>query len=45
MALITLAEEAVERSTYVVTLSFEDEDGMAVAPSTLTWTLTTTREP
>jgi hypothetical protein len=40
MALITLAEEAIERSTYVVTLSFSDEEGVPVAPSSLTWTLT-----
>ena len=32
--------EAVERSTYVIELTYKDEDGVAVAPSTLTWSLT-----
>ena len=33
-------EYAVEKSTYVVTLSFFDEDNDAVTPATGTWTLT-----
>lgn len=37
MRLTTLA---VERSTYVVTVSFADENGTAVVPATATWTLT-----
>ena len=31
---------AMEEGTYVVTLSFTDETGQAVAPSAATWTLT-----
>ena len=33
---------AIEGSTYVVTAAFTDEDGDAVTPNTVTWTLTTT---
>jgi hypothetical protein len=40
MTVPTLTEEAVERSTYVVVLTFKDEDGQPVSPTTLTWTLT-----
>lgn len=36
----TLSEVAVERSTYVVTISFYDEDDNPVVPSSVTWTLT-----
>jgi hypothetical protein len=31
---------AIERSTYVVHCAFTDEDGVAVVPDTITWTLT-----
>lgn len=37
---ILLNTLAMERSTYVVTVSFADEDGAAVVPSSATWTLT-----
>ena len=42
MARTRLTEEAVEKSTYTVTLTFEDAAGAAVTPDTLTWTLSTT---
>lgn len=35
-----LTVRAVEGSTYIVTAAFTDEDGNAVTPNTLTWTLT-----
>lgn len=38
---LTLTEEAVEESTYVVTLTFTDAGGVAVTPDALTWSLTT----
>lgn len=41
MARPELTVEAVERSTYVVTLSFTDEDANPVVPDELKWTLTT----
>jgi hypothetical protein len=31
---------AIEKGTYVVDITFEDENGNAIAPNTLTWTLT-----
>ena len=34
-----LTEYAVERSTFAVTAAFTDEDGDAVTPSAITWTL------
>lgn len=34
------SDEAVEESTYIVTASFEDEDGNAVVPKTMSWSLT-----
>lgn len=37
---ILLSTPALERSTYVVTVSFADEDGAAVVPTSGTWTLT-----
>ena len=40
MARITLAEEAVEQSTFVVPVTFRDEQGQAIAPTVATWTLT-----
>lgn len=37
----TLTTKAVEKSTYIVTAAFTDDDGVAVVPNTpLTWTLT-----
>ena len=36
----TLTTHAVERSTFVVTASFTDENGEPVTPTTLQWTLT-----
>jgi hypothetical protein len=35
-----LSTNAVDKSTYIVTAAFTDEDDAAVAPTTLTWTLT-----
>jgi hypothetical protein len=35
-----LAVTAVEESTYVITAAFKDEDGTAVTPQTVVWTLT-----
>jgi hypothetical protein len=35
-----LSTKAIDKSTYVVTATFTDEDDNAVAPQTLTWTLT-----
>jgi len=35
-----LTAQAVEKSTFVITASFYDEDNNLVAPTTLTWTLT-----
>jgi hypothetical protein len=35
----TLSVKATEKSTYIVTATFTDEDDNAVAPNTLTWTL------
>jgi len=37
-----LTVSATEGSTYVITASFTDEDGSAVVPDTVTWTLTDT---
>jgi len=31
---------AIEQSTYVVTLTFKDEDGNSVSPNSIKWTLT-----
>lgn len=31
---------AAEEGTYVISLTFKDEDGTALTPTTLTWTLT-----
>ena len=36
---ITLEPNALEDSTYVVTAAFTDEDGIAVVPNTVTWSL------
>jgi|APSaa5957512622_1039677.scaffolds.fasta_scaffold64907_3 hypothetical protein len=35
-----LAVTAVEESTYAVTAAFKDEDGTAITPQTILWTLT-----
>jgi hypothetical protein len=35
-----LDDHATERSTYVITVSFVNEDGIAVTPTAATWTLT-----
>lgn len=40
---ITLSTHAVEESTYVITVSFTDEDDNAITPITLTWTLVDTK--
>lgn len=37
-----IATIAMEQGTFAITLSFTDETGAAVAPTTLTWTLTDT---
>ena len=37
---VTRLTPAIERSTYVVDLAFTDEAGVAIAPVSLTWTLT-----
>lgn len=36
----SLTTIAKEKSTFIVTVTFTDEDGAAVAPKTLTWSLT-----
>ncbi len=36
----TLTTHAIERSTFVISASFTDEAGEAVAPTSITWTLT-----
>jgi hypothetical protein len=41
MARQTLSDEAVEKSTYVITLTCTDAAGAAVTPTSGTWTLTT----
>ena len=35
-----LDSKAIERGTFAVTMSFTDDEGIAVSPTTLTWTLT-----
>ena len=35
-----LTVKAIEESTYVITCAFTDEDGAAVVPAIITWTLT-----
>jgi len=37
---IKLTTKAVDKSTYIVNCAFKDENGDAVAPNTLKWTLT-----
>jgi len=36
----TALENAIEKSTYIVTVAFTDEDGDDLIPTTITWTLT-----
>lgn len=36
----TLTTRAKENSTYVITVTFTDEDGDAVVPTSITWSLT-----
>jgi len=38
---VTLTTHAVEKSTFVITAAFTDEDGNTVTPNAVTWTLTT----
>jgi hypothetical protein len=40
MPTIITATKAVEEGTYVITASFYDEDGNAVSPDTMAWSLT-----
>ena len=40
MARVKLTAEAVEESTYVITLAFANKAGAAVTPDSATWTLT-----
>lgn len=40
MSRVILTEEAVEQSTFVVPVTFRDENGEAIAPTAATWTLT-----
>jgi hypothetical protein len=35
-----LTSKAIEESTYIITAAFTDEDGNAVTPNSLAWTLT-----
>jgi len=37
---VKLTDHAIERSTYVITVAFTNESGVAVTPSAATWTLT-----
>ena len=37
---VLLSVHATEKSTYIVTITFTDEDGAAVTPDTIKWTLT-----
>lgn len=36
---VSIADPAIEQSTFEVEFTFIDEDGNAVAPDTMTWTL------
>jgi len=36
---VTIATNAVERSTYVISVVFKDEDGNEVTPTAATWSL------
>jgi len=37
---VTLSTSAIEKSTFVITATFKDENGSAVTPTSITWTLT-----
>ena len=37
---VNLTDMAIDESTFVVTCAFTDEDGTAVVPVSITWTLT-----
>lgn len=37
----TLSPRAIDRSTYVIAAAFTDETGVAVVPTSITWTLST----
>lgn len=41
MARVKLAQEAVEKSTFIVPVSFFDEENAPAVPSSARWTLTT----
>ena len=40
---VTLTKHAKEKSTYVITASFTDEEGDSVVPVTIEWTLSTAK--
>lgn len=40
MAITLLSLHATEQGTYVINVALEDEDGNAVTPTTMSWTLT-----
>ena len=40
MAATELTTNAIEKSTYVISVSFTDEDSQAVIPDTIAWSLT-----
>lgn len=40
MSRVILTEKAVEQSTFIIPITFRDEDGQAIAPTAATWTLT-----
>lgn len=35
-----LSAHAIDQSTYIITVAFTDEEGAAVTPNAITWTLT-----
>jgi len=39
ISLSTLSDNAIEESTYIIIVTFTDEDDVATIPATLTWTL------
>ena len=39
----TVLSNAIEQSTYIVAVTFSDEDGSSLVPETVTWTLTDTK--
>ena len=40
---LTLSTHAMEKSSYIITATFTDEDGDAVIPATIKWTLSTAK--